>query len=148
MSIDDQTLTSTPSATVIGQLGELEDFAEDYPAARALLIACIRALRSGEQTDHLARRIARDRHSRDVFEGLSASQATQELEHARWVRAVARQRRRAPGRRKLDRYRQEIEALRKQGASERDIVVWLRVQKRTKVHASTVHRYLKGLSIA
>ena len=40
MSIDDQTLRSTPSATVIGQLGELEGLAEDYPAARALLITC------------------------------------------------------------------------------------------------------------
>ena len=145
MSIDDQTLTSTPSATVIGQLGELEDFAEDYPGARALLVACIRALRSGEPTDHLARRIARNRRSLDVIEALSESHASQKLEHVRWVRAVARQRRRFPGRRKLDRYRQEIEALWKQGASERDIVVWLRVQKRTKVHASTVHRYLKGL---
>ena len=140
MSIDDQTLTSTPSATVIGQLGELEDFAEDYPAARALLIACIRALRSGEPTDHLARRIARSRRSLDVIEALSESQASQELEHVRWVRAVTRQRRRSPGRRKLDRYRQEIEALWKQSASERDIAVWLRVQKHTKVHTSTVHR--------
>ena len=147
MSIDDQTLTSTPSATVIGQLGELEDFAEDYPAARALLIACIRALRSGEPTDHLARRIARDRHSLDVIEALSESRASQELEHVRWVRAIARLRCRAPGRRKLDRYRQEIEALWKQSASERDIVVWLRVHKHKKVHASTVHRYLKGLSV-
>jgi len=113
---------------------------------RALLSASIRALRSGEPTDHLTRRIARDRRSTEIV-ALSDSQASQELEHVRWVRSVARQRRQAPGRRKLDRYRQEIAALWKQGASVRDIVVWLRVRKRTKVHASTVHRYLKGLAV-
>ncbi len=106
-----------------------------------------RGLRTGEPTDHLTHRITRERRSPELVELLSGSQASQELEHVRWVRAVARQRRQAPGRRKLDRYRQEITALWKQGASERDIVVWLRVRKRTKVHASTVHRYLKGLAV-
>ncbi|MGH8470596.1 MAG: hypothetical protein ACREVY_17005 [Gammaproteobacteria bacterium] len=114
---------------------------------RALLSASIRALRTGEPTDHPTRRIARERRSTEIVEALSASRASQELEHVRWVRAVARQRRQAPGRRKLDRYRQEIAALWKQGASVRDIAVWLRVRKRTKVHASTVHRYLKGLAV-
>ncbi|MGH8654266.1 MAG: hypothetical protein ACREYE_19810 [Gammaproteobacteria bacterium] len=106
-----------------------------------------RALRTGEPTDPLIRRIARKRRSTEVAEALSGSQASQELEHVRWVRTVARQRPQAPGRRKLDRYRQEIAALWKQGASERDIVVWLRVRKRIKVHASTVHRYLKRLAV-
>ncbi|MGH8651953.1 MAG: hypothetical protein ACREYE_07105 [Gammaproteobacteria bacterium] len=105
------------------------------------------ALRPREPTDHPTRGIAHERRSTESVEGLSDLQASQELEHVRWVRAVARQRRQAPGRRKLDRYRQEITALRKQGASERDIVVWLRIRKRTKVHASTVHRYLKGLAV-
>ncbi|MGH8471504.1 MAG: hypothetical protein ACREVJ_03380 [Gammaproteobacteria bacterium] len=106
-----------------------------------------RALRTGEPTDPLIRRIARERRSTEIVEALSDPQASQELEHVRWVRAVARQRRQAPGRRKLDRYRQEIAALWKQGASVRDIAVWLRIRKRTKVHASTVHRYLKRLAI-
>ena len=106
-----------------------------------------RGLRTGEPTDHLTRHIARERRSTEIVEVLSESQARRELEHVRWVRVVARQRRQAPGRRKLDRYRQEITALWKQGASERDIVVWLRIRKRTKVHASTVHRYLKGLAV-
>ncbi|MGH8653998.1 MAG: hypothetical protein ACREYE_18345 [Gammaproteobacteria bacterium] len=106
-----------------------------------------RALRTGEPTDQLIRPIVRERRSTESVEGLSDSQASQELEHVRWMRAIARQRRQAPGRQKLDRYRQEITALWKQGASERDIVVWLRVRKRTKVHASTVHRYLKGLAV-
>ncbi|MGH8513608.1 MAG: hypothetical protein ACREV8_06650 [Gammaproteobacteria bacterium] len=104
-------------------------------------------MRSGEPTNHLTRRITRERRSTEIVEALSASQASRELEHVRWVREVARQRRQAPGRQKLDRYRQEIAALWKQGASVRDIVVWLRVRKRTKVHASTVHRYLKGLAV-
>ncbi len=106
-----------------------------------------RALRTGEPTDHPTRRITRDRRSTEIVEALSDFQARQELEHVHWFRAVARQRRQAPGRRKLDRYCQEIAALWKQGASERDIVVWLRVRKRTKVHASTVHRYLKELAV-
>ncbi|MGH8488757.1 MAG: hypothetical protein ACREXS_07830 [Gammaproteobacteria bacterium] len=106
------------------------------------------SLRSGEPTDyHPTGRIPRERRSTEIVEALSASQARQELEHVRWMRSVARQRRQAPGRQKLDRYHQEITALWKQGASERDIVVWLRIRKRTKVHASTVHRYLKGLPV-
>ncbi len=106
-----------------------------------------RGLRTGKSADHLIRRSARDRRSTEIVEALSDSQARQELEHVRCVRAVARQRRQAPGRQKLDRYRQEITALWKQGASVRDIVVWLRVRKHTKVNASTVHRYLKGLTV-
>jgi len=106
-----------------------------------------RTLPTEEATDHLTRRTARNGRSTEIVEGLSRSEARRELEYLRLVRAVARQRRQAPGRRKLDRYRQEIMALWKQGASVRDIVVWLRVRKRIKVHASTVHRYLKGLGV-
>ncbi|MGH8645804.1 MAG: hypothetical protein ACREX4_15620 [Gammaproteobacteria bacterium] len=108
---------------------------------------CPPALCTGERTDPQTRPATRGRRSTGVMEPLSDSQASRELEHVHWMRTVARQRRQAPGRRKLDRYHQEIAALWKQGGSVRDIAIWLRIRKRTKVHASTVHRYLKRLAI-
>lgn len=45
---------------------------------------------------------------------------------------------------RLDRYRADIETLSNQeGASHRDIALWLRTFKRVKIHATTVGRALK-----
>jgi len=43
---------------------------------------------------------------------------------------------------RLDRYRAEIELLDDAGASWRDITLWLRLHRRTKVHPTTVGRSL------
>ena len=43
---------------------------------------------------------------------------------------------------RLDRYRDELEALATKGASWRDLAAWLRQYKRVKVHSTTVGRRL------
>jgi len=58
-----------------------------------------------------------------------------------------RQQRRAARRRRykrsrLDRYRAEIEVIHTSGGSWRDIAIWLRQYRRTKVHPTTVGRAL------
>jgi hypothetical protein len=123
----------------------LQQLVRDPRELRALLLACAQALRQGGSADQVVQRILQQRSRRLPETVMSDADAAQVLEEIRHVRAVARQRRFPPGRRKLDRYRQAIAALCAQGASERDIQVWLRVHKKLKVHASTVHRYLQGL---
>jgi hypothetical protein len=59
--------------------------------------------------------------------------------------------RRAEARRKLyhksrlDRYRSELVAMRRAGASCADLVEWLRVNHRLKIHRSSIDRYLRKL---
>jgi hypothetical protein len=43
----------------------------------------------------------------------------------------------------LDRYRAELMAMKRAGASCADLVEWLRVSHRCKIHRSSIHRYLK-----
>lgn len=57
--------------------------------------------------------------------------------------ALTRRRRYRP--RRLDLYRAELVALRRAGASLREIVVWLRRMRRCDVHKSTLCRYLRSL---
>ena len=46
---------------------------------------------------------------------------------------------------RLARYRAELVALRRAGASYPELAEWLRHKRRCKVHHTTVLRYLKGL---
>ncbi|MFT3742411.1 MAG: hypothetical protein QM752_07120 [Gammaproteobacteria bacterium] len=46
---------------------------------------------------------------------------------------------------RLDRYRAELVALRRAGASYRELALWLRKHKRLKCSFSTIMRYLKRL---
>lgn len=46
---------------------------------------------------------------------------------------------------RLNRYRAELVALRKAGASYRELVLWLRKNKRIKMTHTSVMRYLAGL---
>ena len=46
---------------------------------------------------------------------------------------------------KLDRFRAEIVALKKSGASGQDIVTWLKMKHRLKINRSSVVRYLASL---
>jgi len=69
--------------------------------------------------------------------------AQAELANIRHLRETAR---RQPYRRsRLMRYRAELVALRRAGASYPDLVVWLRTQHRVRVNHTTVMRYLKTL---
>jgi hypothetical protein len=46
----------------------------------------------------------------------------------------------------LDRYRAELMAMKRAGASCADLVEWLRVSHRCKIHRSSIHRYLKKVA--
>ena len=48
---------------------------------------------------------------------------------------------------KLHPYREELETLRREGASYRELAGWLCVRKRRRVHPSTVGRYLASLPV-
>jgi hypothetical protein len=76
---------------------------------------------------------------------MSPEHAQQALQTVRAARAVAAKRRASPGVRKIQRYQQEITTLRQAGASQNDIKVWLRREKRVRVHQTTVHRFLQTL---
>jgi hypothetical protein len=69
--------------------------------------------------------------------------AQAELAHIRHLRETAR--RHPYHRSRLMRYRAELVALRRAGASYPDLVVWLRTQHRMRVNHTTVMRYLKTL---
>ncbi|MHB1350043.1 MAG: hypothetical protein ACYCYR_09235 [Desulfobulbaceae bacterium] len=66
-----------------------------------------------------------------------------EVERIRTRRAEAR--RRLYCRSRLDRYRAELVAMRRAGASCADLVEWLRVKHRCRINRSSVDRYLKKL---
>ncbi len=44
-------------------------------------------------------------------------------------------------------YREDLETLRREGASYRQLADWLRIRKRHRVHPSTVARYLASLPV-
>lgn len=46
---------------------------------------------------------------------------------------------------KLEKYRAELVAMRRAGASPQDLVVWLKMKHRLKIHRSSVDRYLSTL---
>jgi hypothetical protein len=66
-----------------------------------------------------------------------------EVERIRARRAEAR--RRLYRRSRLDRYRAQLVAMRRAGASCADLVEWLRVKHRCRINRSSVDRYLKKL---
>lgn len=66
-----------------------------------------------------------------------------EVERIRARRAEAR--RRLYRRSRLDRYRAELVAMKRAGASCADLVEWLRVKHRCRINRSSVDRYLKKL---
>lgn len=66
-----------------------------------------------------------------------------EVERIRARRAEAR--RRLYRRSRLDRYRAELVAMKRAGASCADLVEWLRIKHRCKINRSSVDRYLKKL---
>jgi len=66
-----------------------------------------------------------------------------EVERIRARRAEAR--RRLYRRSRLDRYRVELVAMKRAGASCADLVEWLRVKHRCRINRSSVDRYLKKL---
>lgn len=66
--------------------------------------------------------------------------ATAELRSLREQRRISR--RRVYTQSRLSRYRAELVALRKAGASARELVSWLRHKKRVRVTHTTVLRYL------
>ncbi len=69
--------------------------------------------------------------------------AQAEVEWVRNRRAEARRRLYCKSR--LDRYRAELVAMKQAGASCADLVEWLRVNHRLKIHRSSIDRYLKKL---
>ncbi len=69
--------------------------------------------------------------------------AKAEVEWVRIRRAEAR--RRLYRKSRLDKYRAELVAMKQAGASCADLVEWLRVNHRLKIHRSSIDRYLKKL---
>jgi uncharacterized Fe-S cluster-containing radical SAM superfamily protein len=69
--------------------------------------------------------------------------AQREVDRVRTLRAKARRRRYQRSR--LDRYRAELVAMKRAGASCGDLAVWLRVTHRCIINRSSVDRYLKKL---
>ena len=69
--------------------------------------------------------------------------AQREVNRIRTLRANARRRRYRKSR--LDRYRAELVAMKRAGASCGDLAVWLRVTHRCKINRSSIDRYLKKL---
>ncbi len=68
------------------------------------------------------------------------------LAEVQWVRARrAEAKRRLYRKSRLDKYRAELVAMKQAGASCADLVEWLRVNHRLKVHRSSIDRYLKKL---
>ena len=66
-----------------------------------------------------------------------------EVESIRARRTEARRKRYRKSR--LDKYRAELVALKRAGASCADLAEWLRVNRRCKIHRSSIDRYLKKL---
>ena len=69
--------------------------------------------------------------------------AQTEVEQIRLRRAEAR--RKLYRKSRLDKYRAELVAMKQAGASGADLAEWLRVNRRLKVHRSSVDRCLKKL---
>lgn len=69
--------------------------------------------------------------------------AQKEVKRIRALRAETRRRRYRRSR--LERYRAELAAMRRAGASCGDLAVWLRVMHRCRINRSSVDRYLKKL---
>ena len=69
--------------------------------------------------------------------------AQAEVERIRTRRAEAR--RKLYRKSRLDKYRAELVAMKRLGASCADLVEWLRVNHRCKVNRSSIDRYLKKL---
>jgi len=69
--------------------------------------------------------------------------AQNEVKRIRALRARARRRRYRKSR--LERYRAELAAMRRAGASCGDLAVWLRITHRCIINRSSVDRYLKKL---
>ena len=116
-------------------------------ALQTLLEALRFALLRGEHPTQLRRRIRRERraesHSWIPLDDVQAQVAINEVKH---LRALARVQQAVPGGKKLDKFRQEIQALHQRGASLRDIQFWLFNQKHVTVSAATVQRYVKVIS--
>jgi len=66
-----------------------------------------------------------------------------ELAEVKSLRTV--QRRKRFRKSKLDRYRAELVAMYRTGASSQDLATWLRMKHRMKVHRSSIARYLRTL---
>lgn len=68
---------------------------------------------------------------------------SEELSAVKELRAM--QRRKQYRKSKLERYRAELVAMRRAGASCADLATWLKVKHRMKIHRSCVDRYLATL---
>lgn len=70
----------------------------------------------------------------DVLKELAEIKEHRELQRRKYYRKS-----------KLEKYRAELVALRKAGASAQDLVVWLRTKHRLKMHRSSIDRYLNNI---
>ncbi|WP_298439200.1 hypothetical protein [Geobacter sp.] len=78
-----------------------------------------------------------------MIKGDETFDAQAEVEHIRARRAEAR--RKLYRKSRLDKYRAELVAMKRAGASCADLAEWLRVYHRCKVNRSSIDRYLKKL---
>ena len=111
-----------------------------------LLAALTHALKN-ESPQHLINRIRRQPNKPPIHrQSMSTADAHNALTAIRTLRTLAREKPTFRGRRKLDAYRQEILQLRKAGASQHDIRLWLKRERRCQVAQSTISKYLMDIS--
>jgi hypothetical protein len=121
---------------------------DDVPsqAFKALIDVMTQALLEGEKPADLALRIAKVKHRKyPSLNPLSINEATAILANIKKLRMLAKEHNNIRGSRKLDKYRQELAALHRAKASQRDMQVWLKREKRLKVSQTTIRRYLSEM---
>jgi hypothetical protein len=91
----------------------------------------------------LAQHVRQSEEERVMNRDRETFDAHVEVERIRARRAEAR--RRLYRRSRLDRYRAELVAMRRAGASCADLVEWLRIKHRCRINRSSVDRYLRKL---
>lgn len=116
-------------------------------ACQALLGVLEAALLKAETPLNLALRILKLRKPPTArLNPMTAEEAKIKIAEIQRLRVLAAERCTTPGSRKLDKYRQSIEAMHKKGASTRTLQTWLRRDMHCNVSQATVARYVKTLA--
>jgi hypothetical protein len=140
-------LAETP--TLLAQLYRLQTQLSCTDKAERLcheLLAALTHALQNEPPQHLINRIRRQPNKPlGHLQSMSTTDAHDTLTAIRALRTLAREKSTFRGRRKLDTHRQEILQLRKAGASQHDIRLWLKRERRCQVAQSTISKYLKDI---
>lgn len=142
-------LEAARGSALCGQLQALQRSLATDPqstACQALLGVLEAALLKAETPTNLALRILKLRKPPTArLNPMTAEEAEIKIAEIQRLRILAAERCTAPGSRKLDKYRQSIEAMYKKEASTRTLQTWLRRDMHCNVSQATVARYVKWL---